>query len=187
MNALSLRDTLSQSVILASGSPRRREILGSLGVPFQVIVPDVDEADHQDLSQPPQAQVIALSRVKSTMIGHLMPEALVIGADTLVAVDGQVLGKPRDEAHAFEMLQALQGKPHSVFSGITVTRGDQLESGVLETRVFFKPLTDKAGAYAIQGYGSLFIGHIEGCYFNVVGMSPYLLNDLMGRFGYSLL
>lgn len=188
-------------IILASTSPRRRELLGSLGVPFEILAPTVDEESFEVAHLSPAEQVLFLAREKALSIAKVNPEALVIGSDTLVAIDGQVLGKPKSRQEAFEMLSRLQGNVHIVCSAITVALGDRVESDVLSTQVWMKAMTpemieryintgepmDKAGAYAIQGYGSLNIEKIDGCYFNVVGMSLFLLNQIMNRFGVELL
>lgn len=201
------RQPLDYPVILASGSPRRRELLHSLGVPFSVILPNVDEeAFHLDHLDP--AEVVRfLSRVKAQEVFKYHTEAFVIGADTIVVVDGVVFGKPKDEADARRMLGVLQGRAHEVYTGITVFNpvlspdSPPLVSDFLCTRVFMRDMTeaeihtyvatgepmDKAGAYAIQGYGGTLIERVEGCYFNVVGLSLYLLDQLFARLDRGLL
>ncbi len=188
-------------LILASGSPRRRQLLTSLHVPFEVIKPGVDESAYALDELHPAMQAEFLAEVKAQAVASHYPDALVIGSDTVVVIDGDVLGKPRDEADAFEMLKRLQGQTHEVISAIAVCHDSRCERTHAVTRVTMTRLSDahirdyiatgepmdKAGAYAIQGYGSLMIPHIEGCYFNVVGMSLNALNTLFGRFGFSLL
>lgn len=193
-------------IVLASASPRRQELMQSLGVPFITVPSDVDESAFGLETQPPQEQVLVLSREKAAAVAIQYPDSLVIGSDTLVALAGpdqqeRVLGKPSDQAEAFEMLNALQGRMHTVYSAITLIYGNERVSDVLSTRVWMKPLSegeihryiktgepmDKAGSYAIQGVGSLFIERIDGCYFNVMGMSMYLLNQLFSRVGVSIL
>jgi septum formation protein len=179
-------------LVLASGSPRRRELLAGLGLEFEVIRPLVDEKsiDVQGLS--PIEIVLKLSRLKGESVAVHHPDSLVIASDTIVVVDGDVLEKPEDEADAFRMLSRLQGRAHSVFSAIAVFHQGQVQVEALETRVNMRPLSpeeiktyiatgepmDKAGSYAIQGVGSLLIDSIDGCYFNVVGMSMVLLDQL---------
>jgi septum formation protein len=193
-------------LVLASSSPRRRELLGSLGLTFDVIKPDVDEeAFHLDHLLP--ADVVKfLSRTKAQEVFKHHTDALVIGADTIVVLNDQVFGKPKNTEDAFRMLNALQGNVHEVYSGITVFNPNEspefppLASDALCTQVRMRPLTpdeirtyiatgepmDKAGAYAIQGFGSTLIEKIDGCYFNVVGMSLYLLERLFEQLGQKL-
>ncbi len=189
-------------VILASGSPRRKELLASLGLPFTVVKSDVDEAaipvDHLS----PEEIVQRLSAAKAQAVAATQPSALVIGSDTLVVLEGDIFGKPNTPKEAFQMLSRLQNQTHTVYSGITLidTRQEKTVSGHLATQVTMKAMSedeiwdyiqtqepmDKAGAYAIQGFGSLLIEKIDGCYFNVVGMSLFLLNQLIEQLGYSL-
>ena len=193
-------------LVLASSSPRRRELLASLGLTFDIIKPDVDEeAFHLDHLLP--ADVVKfLSRTKAQEVFKHHTDALVIGADTIVVLDGQVFGKPKNEADAFRMLNALQGNVHEVYSGITVFNPRESSEfppfacDALCTKVSMRPLKpdeiqtyiatgepmDKAGSYAIQGYGSTLIERIDGCYFNVVGMSLYLLERLFEQIGQKL-
>lgn len=190
-------------IVLASSSPRRRELLASLGVPFQVVSPPVDESAFEVSHLSPPDLVCFLSRLKAQEVFKHRPEALVIGADTIVVLEGQVFGKPTDERHAFEMLNALQGRVHQVYSGITVFHPQDREdfppmvSQALCTQVYMRALReaeieayiqtgesmDKAGAYAIQGHGGTLIERVDGCYFNVVGMSLYLLDRLFHQLG----
>lgn len=187
-------------LILASGSPRRRELLSSLGLTFEVIVSDVDEDALLQVAGPlPPAEVVMLlSHAKAQAVVEQIqatrPEAIVIGADTTVVLGEEILGKPRDRDDAFRMLSKLQGQTHTVFSAITVIQNQQPRTGYRATKVRMKALTpeeiwgyidtgepmDKAGAYAIQGQGALLIQGIGGCYFNVVGMSLVLLGELLG-------
>ena len=202
-----MKTTLSKPLILASSSPRRRELLSSLGLEFQIISPDVDEASFKLDHLPPEEIVKFLSRTKAQEVFKQNRNTIVIGADTIVVCNGEVLGKPQDESDAFRMLSLLQGQMHVVYSGITVfhpTESPSLppfSSQALATKVSMRALTaeeithyiatgepmDKAGAYAIQGYGSTLINHIEGCYFNVVGMSLFLLNQQLSELGEGLL
>lgn len=188
-------------VILASGSPRRQELLRTIGLAFDIIPSEVDEAAFAIEQLSPADQVIFLAGEKAKAVAEKYPDCLVIGSDTLVAVDSRVLGKPADRDQAFAMLGKLQNREHTVYSAITVIYQGRTEADVLATRVWMKPLSseeihryidtgepmDKAGAYAIQGYGSLFVERVEGCYFNVMGMSMALLESLFRRFDLSLL
>lgn len=194
---------LSHRLVLASGSPRRRELLHSLGLDFVIMNSNVDE-EAFDLSHvsPPEL-VKFLSRVKAQEVFKYNTDAFVVGADTVVVSNGEVFGKPKDEDDAFRMLNALQGSVHEVHSGITIFNPalspdtPPFASEALCTRVFMRPLSpdeirayiatgepmDKAGAYAIQEHGSTLIERIDGCYFNVVGMSLYLLDRLFLQLG----
>jgi septum formation protein len=167
-------------VILASGSPRRRELLAFVIPKFDVIPSDIEET----ASGSPKQQVEKLALDKAEDIARQFPDALVIGADTLVAVDGHVLGKPQDAADAAAMLRLLSGRTHSVYTGVAVISGGIARTAAEATRVTFCPMTedeireyiatgepmDKAGAYGIQGYGGKYISGIEGCFFNVMGL-----------------
>lgn len=194
-------------IILASSSPRRKELLSALGVPFTVQSPDVDEHQFDQHGLSPQELVERLSSVKAQAVykqvkpnnGHAF---LVVAADTIVVINNQILGKPVSEQHAVDMLRLLAGTTHQVWSGITVMNDlGEVATQAWVTEVTMRALTDdqiwqyvdtgepmdKAGAYAIQGYGSLLVEQITGCYFNVVGMSMALLETLFESLGYSLL
>jgi len=188
-------------LFLASSSPRRRELLARLGIPFTVIAPRVDEAVHGD--PPPHRLVQELARRKARAGAREVARGLVIGADTVVVRRGRVLGKPADAAGAAEMLRLLQGASHEVYTGLAVCeRPAGREIATWEkTRVTFAPMTeeeialyaasgeplDKAGAYAVQGIGSLLITRIEGCYFNVVGLPLARLYRVLAELGVDLL
>lgn len=178
------------NVILASQSPRRRELMGLFRIPFTVKVADVNEA--MDLSKPPCEEVARVSRLKALAVPRA-PEDVVIGADTVVVCDGSVLGKPKDEADAFRMLQLLSGRAHQVMTGVTVVCGERCISCTEVTDIHFRPLTeqeirgyiatgepmDKAGSYGIQGGAALFAEKISGDYFNVVGLPVCKLGKLL--------
>ena len=184
-------------IILASGSPRRRELLERMGIEdFDIITSDVDET--LDDALPPAAQVEQLSCRKAKAVAAEQPEdALIIAADTVVALDGTVLGKPVDEADAFRMLSALSGVRHHVYTGVTVILGDKTLTRHEVTSVDFRSLEpeeielyiatgecmDKAGAYGIQGYGALLIEGIAGDYYNVMGLPVALLAQMLKEFG----
>lgn len=189
-------------IILASKSPRRREILEMLGLDFEVMVSDADEAS--ELTDPARL-VEELSRRKGLAVydrlraaGEDISDTLIISSDTVVSCDGEILEKPRDAADAARMLCMLSGREHTVFSGIAACFGGKCLSDVSGTRVHFAELSDakikkylesgeyadKAGAYAIQGTASLFITGIEGDYFTVVGLPVRKLYELLlGGFG----
>lgn len=181
---------LKRKLILASGSPRRREILKTMGLSFDI---DVSEAD-ESFSGAPDEAVMELSRRKAQAVAARHPDALVLAADTLV-YDGSVLGKPGTSKCAAKMLAELSGRWHSVFTGLTLidTADGRTLSRVCETRVHFvsmaqdeiddyvrtgEPL-DKAGAYGIQGRGGMFIDRIEGSYSNVVGLPMTTLREML--------
>lgn len=181
-------------VVLASGSSRRRELLGQMGIEdFEVLPAQGEETAPEGLA--PDALVARLALQKAREVAALRPEATVIGADTVVALDGQVLGKPSDEEEAREMLSALSGRRHQVYTGMAVLSGGQAFTHVECTQVEFRPLTaeeiaayvatgesmDKAGAYGIQGRACVFIRGIQGDYYNVVGLPVCALHELLAQ------
>jgi len=189
-------------IILASGSPRRKELLEMLQVKNLEIIPAKgEEQAHPDLS--PDALVRELSRCKAAEVAaaHAAPGDIVIGADTIVVLDGAVLGKPKDADDAKRMLTALSGRAHTVFTGVTVLRDDTVLSHAERTEVHFRPLTeaeidayiatgepmDKAGAYGAQGYAALFVEKLEGDFFNVMGLPLCALGNLLKRLDVSLI
>ena len=181
-------------IILASASPRRKALLEMLGVRGLTVIPAKGE-EKIDPSLTPEALVKALSRQKAAEVAaeHALANAVVIGADTVVVLDGAVLGKPKDERDAKRMLTALSGRSHTVWTGITAIRGDKSLSRAERTEVFFRPLTereidayiatgeplDKAGAYGAQDLASLFVERIDGDFFNVVGLPLCALGKLL--------
>lgn len=183
-------------IVLASQSPRRRELLGQMGLKFTICKPDLDESAFGGL--PARDLVRTLSAEKAGEVaGRCAPDDLIIAADTVVVLDGAILGKPRDRDEAGKMLAALSGREHLVCTGVTVRRGGETVTEHEETRVVFRPLTaeeirryvatgepmDKAGAYGIQGYGALLVEGIQGDYFNVMGLPVCRLGKLLARFG----
>jgi septum formation protein len=169
-------------LILASGSPRRRELLTQAGFLFEVIPADIDETRHPN--EAPTDYVRRLALEKAQTIAKLHPEATILGADTTVVLAGEVMNKPTDAADAERMLRALSGKTHQVYTGLAVVTPTATHSHVETTNVVFREITedelthyiasghatDKAGAYGIQGYAARWIPRIEGDYFNVVGL-----------------
>ena len=171
-------------IVLASQSPRRRELLERLGVKnFRIVTPDIDE--HMERELPPEELVRRISAEKARAVREQAGmDAVVIAADTVVALDGAVLGKPADELEAFKMLSTLSGCRHQVYTGLTVLRGEERHTVSEETTVAFRELSeeeiscyiqtgepmDKAGAYGIQGFGALLIEGIQGDYYNVMGL-----------------
>lgn len=179
-------------LILASQSPRRKELLSLITNDFTVKSADVDETLPDGIS--PQEAVEYLSKIKALPFKN--DTDIVIGADTVVCLDGLILGKPKNEDDAFNMLRLLSARVHSVFTGVTILFGEKEKTFSVETRVkFFELLdddinayiksgecSDKAGAYGIQGKGSLFVEKIDGDYFNVVGLPVSRLNRELSYF-----
>jgi septum formation protein len=186
-------------LILASASSRRAEILRDAGIPFEVYAVPVDEAPRPSESVKKMVARLAEEKARAAA-AQIRGPAIIIGADTLVEVGGEILGKPRDAAEACEMLTSLSGRTHRVLSGLFVLRVPDgvVRSAVENTRVTFAPLTqkeiadyvasgepfDKAGGYAIQGRAGRYITRIEGCYFNVVGLPLARLYALLKDLGW---
>ena len=183
-------------IVLASQSPRRRELLGKMGLEFTTKSPEIDEEAIHGL--PAQELVKTLSREKALHIAQGEdPDTIVIGSDTVVVLDGEILGKPATPRQAEEMLTALSGRSHEVCTGVTVCQGEKVVSQVEVTQVTFRSLTpeevrryeqtgepmDKAGAYGIQGYGALLVEGIQGDYSSVVGLPVCRLGRILLDFG----
>ncbi|MEO7457064.1 MAG: Maf family protein [Gemmatimonadaceae bacterium] len=182
-------------VILASQSPRRRELLTLVGIAHEVRPADIDEAYLP--GEEPAAHAERLAREKAAVVAAENPDALVIGSDTIVVVDGDVLGKPRDEAHAAAMLARLSGRSHIVMTAVAVARRGAMHSAVEHVGVTFHTLDasditsyiatrepmDKAGAYGIQGYGATIVQRVDGDYFAVMGLPLQRLVLLMAAMG----
>ena len=187
-------------IILASGSPRRFELLKMIGIEdFNVIPATCDELITPGLS--PESTVCDIALQKAVNVLSLCNEDdIIIAADTLVYLDGEPLGKPVDTEDAAKMLKVLSGRKHTVFTGLALVRGDVQVTAAEPTNVYFRKLSDKeildyistgepmdkAGAYAAQGRGAVFIRRIEGEFFNVMGMPLCLLSEMLNDFGYSL-
>ncbi len=188
-------------IVLASGSPRRQELLGRMGIAeFDIRVPEVEEYYPENLS--PEEIVKFISREKSDGAAALCAEdEIIITADTMVFLDEKRLGKPKDEAEALKMLTMLAGRKHTVCTGVTVRRGAKICTRAQKTDVYFRPATekdlrayirtgepmDKAGAYGVQGKGALLVERIDGDFFNVMGLPVGLLADMLRDFGIDLL
>lgn len=186
-------------IILASGSPRRRELLERMGIrDFTVSVPQVEE--HCPAGLTPQETVCHISRQKSGAVDAAADD-IVITADTMVFLDDARLGKPRDEADALRMLTALQGRSHIVCTGVTVRQRTRILTRAQTTHVWFRAASetelksyirsgepmDKAGAYGVQGLGALLVERIDGDFFNVMGLPVLLLSQMLAEFGVALL
>lgn len=185
-------------IYLASKSPRRRELLEQIGMSFELVDAQIDETPETDEAPHTYVRRLAVAKSKAgfdNLLGRNgVVEAPVLGSDTTVTIDGQVLGKPRDYAHARQMLEQLSGKEHQVLTAIALTTSQtHVRSAVSETSVQFRSLgideidaywatgepVDKAGAYAIQGKASVFVSHIKGSYSGVVGLPLYELHLLL--------
>jgi septum formation protein len=185
----------SERVILASASPRRRELLTLIGIAHEVEPADIDESLLP--GEKPAAHAERLARTKAHTISARQPDAVVIAADTIVVVDGDVLGKPRDKAAARAMLKRLAGRTHTVLTAIAVARGERIESAVESVDVTFRAISDdeigsyiatgepmdKAGAYGIQGFGATIVERVDGDYFSVMGLGLRRLVELLARIG----
>ena len=177
-------------LILASASPRRKELLGLFHIPFTIRVADIDET--MDPAKSPSEEVARVSRLKAQAI-PAEAEDVVIAADTIVVCEGRVLGKPRDQAEAKEMLQLLSGRDHQVMTGCTVLQGERCETFTEITDLHFRSLSqreienyvatgepmDKAGSYGIQGGAALFCERMVGDYYNVMGLPVCRLGQVL--------
>jgi septum formation protein len=187
-------------IVLASGSPRRRELVKMMGLKFELAVPEIRE----DLvpRARPSSLVVDLALAKALSLTGKFPDGVILGADTVVVLDGRILGKPRDLADARAMLRTLSGRTHTVYTGLALV---DVPTGLRETcceksLVTMKRITDeeidrylatgepmdKAGSYGIQGFGAVFIKHINGCFFNVMGLPVGRLYDMLKDLSKSL-
>ena len=189
------------SIVLASASPRRRELLSMLGVENFKIIPAVGE-EIIDTGMTPDEIVRSLSIEKAAEVSKLcQSEDVIIAADTVVALDGEIMGKPCGKDEAFQMLSKLSGRTHDVFTGVTVMQGKKAFTEFERTSVRFRELTereisayietgepmDKAGSYGAQGIGSLFVESIEGDFFNVMGLPLCRLSKMLEKVGVILI
>ncbi len=177
-------------LILASQSPRRKELLGLFGIPFVIRVADIDET--MDATRPAQQEVARVSRCKALAVER-QPEDVVIAADTIVVCQGKILGKPHSAQEAKQMLSLLSGRDHQVMTGVTVLRDDREEVFTEVTDLHFRPLSqgeidryvasgepmDKAGSYGIQGGAALFCTGMQGDYYNVMGLPVCRLGQVL--------
>ena len=181
--------------ILASASPRRKEILENAGFTFDIIVSDADENITEDLT--PSETVEEIAKRKALSVWEENKDAVVFGCDTVVAVDGKILGKPKDDEDAFDMIKMLSGKVHTVSTGVCICAEDKISVFSNTTEVEFYPLSDetirsyiatgegrdKAGSYGIQGYGCVLIKEIKGDYFSVMGLPVSQSARVLADFG----
>ena len=198
MTTSSLADLLKKrrlSLVLASQSPRRKELLSVLGMPFTVVPASIDEIPAN--GETPDNFVVRVAKDKGTEVASRVSDSIVLSADTVVTIDGEILGKPDDENDALGMLRKLSGRDHWVYTALTVInqQKDEILEGIDRTRVWFnridesalleyirrESVLDKAGAYGIQGYAGVFIPRIEGNYFNVMGLPLPLVYELIAR------
>lgn len=194
-----MKTTANPRILLASSSPRRQDLLRLLGLPFDVAVSGADESYEEAWSPARIVETLAERKARSVFNKMVGEGKIIIGSDTIVVCDGDILGKPEDREDAFRMLKKLQGRRHQVYTGVACLGSDtgRLDVRHRSTSVYMKPLDDgrieryiatgepddKAGSYAIQGLGAAFIDSIEGCYFNVVGLPLSLLSEMLGEFG----
>jgi len=186
--------------VLASSSPRRVKLLNQLGLPFEVVEPD---GVHEEDDGIPEEVVVRNARAKVEHVASTIEEGIVVGADTIVVLGDAIIGKAMTDQEATEMLGALEGKTHRVLTGLAVVNASskQMETDVVETHVTFQPLSTeeiaryvatgeplgKAGGYAVQERGAVFVEELEGCFYNVVGLPLARLNTLVKRLGVALL
>jgi len=187
-------------IVLASSSPRRVKLLKQLGVPFDVVEP---VGVHEEDDGVPEEVVLRNAQAKADHVASKLDEGIVIGADTIVVLGEEIIGKAMTDQGATEMLTALQGRTHRVLTGLAVVDASskRTETDVVETVVTFQPLTEdevaryvasgeplgKAGGYAVQGLGAVIVEEVHGCFYNVVGLPLYKLNMLLETFGVCLL
>jgi septum formation protein len=196
-----LPDNNMKTIILASASPRRKELLQRIGLKFKVDPSNYEENISSELEPHELAKSLSLEKAKLVAEKHM--NALVIAADTFIVFEGKILGKPRTETEAKEMLETISGRQHSVITGFTIidAANNKALSKAVETKVYIRKLSsneidayveskeplDKAGAYAIQGLGSVIVEKIEGDYFNVVGLPLSALTETLKEFGVHIL
>jgi septum formation protein len=190
---------LDKKIILASKSPRRRKLLEQIGLTFDIVTSDIDEKEQTtDIAPDEYAKQLAMKKAFA-VAGKINEDAIVIGADTIVVLDGKILNKPADAADARKMLGMLSGNTHTVYTGVALvdTETGRVNFAVKGTKVTFRQLgekeiaayvatgspLDKAGAYGIQDdFGAVFISHIEGCYYNIVGLPLEMLYGMLADF-----
>lgn len=184
---------MDETLILASSSPRRRELVGYMGIPFEIRTADAEELK----AGAPEELVMENAVRKAAAVAASHPGRLVLGADTVVYLENRVLGKPRDEKEAEEMLLLLSGAWHTVYTGVCLMRDGYRDVRSDTSRVQFSPLSietirhyistgepmDKAGAYALQGRGGMFVRRIEGSYSNVIGLPMAMVRDMLMKAG----
>lgn len=185
---------MESKIILASASPRRKELMEQIGLAFTI---EPSDAEENIGIKDPEKLVAELSKLKAEDVWQKHPENCIVAADTVVSINGKILGKPADRAEGEKMLKMLSGNRHTVYTGVTVQDKNGATTEVSATDVYFKVLSqkdiekyldtneyaDKAGAYGIQGYAARFVEKICGCYFNVVGLPLSLLDKILSDKG----
>lgn len=190
-----------RDIILASASPRRQQLLTQMGLHFNLKPSDIEEVIDNTL-EPCQVAMSLASQKCNDVVSQIEEDCIVIGADTIVVKDNKMLGKPRDEREAFNMLTSLRGEWHQVVTGLCLYRTSDKKSicdyeitkvkisdksdEFINEYISTKEPFDKAGAYGIQGYGSLLVERIDGCYFNVMGLPIYKLSCMLEELGYKI-
>ena len=183
-----------EEIILASASPRRKELLEQIGLNFRI---EPSNAEENINEKDPEKLVAELSKLKANDVWEKYPDACIIAADTIVYANGEILGKPKDRAAGERILKMLSGNKHTVYTGLTVQDKNGTVTEISATEVYFKDLSqqaiekyldrneyaDKAGAYGIQGYAARFVDKINGCYSNVVGLPLSLLDKILSEKG----
>ena len=192
-----LENLKKYNVVLASKSPRRQELLKGIGIDFSVITKDVDESYPSNMSVYDVAPYLSVKKAKAFDEDELPENYMVITADTVVIVDDEILGKPKDTEGAYEMLNKISGKKHSVITGVTIRTSDKVKTFSVVSKVSFEILDneeieyyvnnfkpyDKAGAYGIQEWiGYIGVNHVEGSYFNVMGLPTQKLYKMLKTF-----
>ena len=191
----------NKRLILASGSPRRRELLDKFGIYYEILPAQGEESAPPELTPGERVKVLAAQKAEETAHRVNDPAAVILAADTLVELDGEVLGKPGASERARAMLRALSGREHRVWSGVCIREGERILAESECTAVRFRTLSDaeieayiatgepldKAGAYGYQGLASLFVERIEGDFFNVMGLPVCRMGQMLRKFGISLL
>ncbi|KAA0549242.1 septum formation inhibitor Maf [Bacillus sp. BGMRC 2118] len=185
-----------QHLVLASSSPRRKELLTNLRIPFDISASTIEEII--DPSHTPEEVVVSLASQKALDVARHYPDSIVVGADTIVVRDQNILGKPKNEDDAFQMLSMLSNATHHVLTGVALVKGGHVHSFYVDTEVTFWPLSqedikkyiqskepfDKAGSYGIQGLGAAFVKEIKGDYFSVVGLPVSTLIRELKKLGF---
>jgi len=190
-----------KKIILASKSPRRADLLNQIGLNFEIIPSKINEKQY--ISQDPEESVKKIALMKANEVAKKIKNGIVIGADTIVILDGEVIGKPKDERDAFKILKKISNKEHVVITGLAVVDASTKKTFVetVKTLVKFKKITDeeikdfidtgepfdKAGGYGIMNFASIFVEKVNGCFYNVVGLPLSKLTEMLKHFGINIL
>lgn len=194
-----IKKVYTMTIILASASPRRQELLRQIGLSFQVIPADLDEGSIEASSPTALVEALAAAKAEHVALRQESADALIIASDTIVVLDDCVMGKPESASDARSMLETLSGRMHEVYTGVTLRQGARIETFSDRSEVTFRTLSeeeieayirtgepmDKAGAYGIQGFGALFVSELRGDYYNVMGLPLCRLGQALQQFGVS--